>query len=272
AEELIDGGAIWANTAAEVAAKSDLVITMLPTPRHVADVVSGPGGVLEGIADGGTWIDMSTSVPEVANAVRGSTSARGLHILDAPVSGMSVGAANGKLQIFVGGDAADVGRLRPVFEAMGDPERILHVGAHGAGYAVKLMINQLWFSHLVATAEVMAVGVSAGVDLGVLRDALVASPANSNFVEHDVLSILENGDYDEGFAMALACKDLGLSVDLARSVGISVELSAIVEQVFRRARNIHGDRAGEMTPFRLYEDMVGTPLRLVPVEEKVVAR
>ncbi|MCU1582683.1 MAG: 3-hydroxyisobutyrate dehydrogenase [Microbacteriaceae bacterium] len=272
AKELIDGGAIWATTAAEVAAKSDLVITMLPTPRHVADVVSGPGGVLEGIADGGTWIDMSTSVPEVANAVRGSTSSRGLHILDAPVSGMSVGAANGKLQIFVGGDAADVGRLRPVFEAMGDPERILHVGAHGAGYAVKLMINQLWFSHLVATAEVMAVGVSAGVDLGVLRDALVASPANSNFVEHDVLSILENGDYDEGFAMALACKDLGLSVDLARSVGISVELSAIVEQVFRRARNIHGDRAGEMTPFRLYEDLVGTPLRLVPVEEKVVAR
>jgi 3-hydroxyisobutyrate dehydrogenase len=91
-------------------------------------------------------------------------------------------------------------------------------------------------------------------------------------VEHDVLSILENGDYDEGFALALACKDLGLSVDLARSVGISVELSAIVEQVFRRARNIHGDRAGEMTPFRLYEDMVGTPLRLAEVEEKVVAR
>ncbi len=272
AEELIDGGAIWANTAAEVAAKSDLVITMLPTPRHVADAVSGPGGVLEGIADGGTWIDMSTSVPEVANAVRGSTSSRGLHILDAPVSGMAVGAARGMLQIFVGGDAADVELLRPVFEAMGDPERILHVGAHGAGYAVKLMINQLWFSHLVATAEVMAVGVSAGVDLGVLRNALVASPANSNFVEYDVLSILENGDYDEGFAMALACKDLGLSVDLARSVGISVELSAIVEQVFRRARNIYGDRAGEMTPFRLYEDMVGTPLRLAPVEEKVVAR
>jgi 3-hydroxyisobutyrate dehydrogenase len=272
AEELIDGGAIWATTAAEVAAKSDLVITMLPTPRHVADAVSGPGGVLEGIADGGTWIDMSTSVPEVANAVRVSTSSRGLHILDAPVSGMSVGASSGMLQIFVGGDAADVARLRPVFEAMGDPERILHVGAHGAGYAVKLMINQLWFSHLVATAEVMAVGVSAGVDLGVLREALVASPANSNFVEHDVLSILENGDYDEGFALALACKDLGLSVDLARSVGISVELSAIVEQVFRRARNIHGDRAGEMTPFRLYEDMVGTPLRLAPVEEKVVAR
>lgn len=262
AEDLIAGGATWAATASEVAAKSDLVITMLPTPRHVADAVSGPGGILEGIRDGGTWIDMSTSVPEVADAVRTATASRGLHILDAPVSGMSVGAARGMLQIFVGGDAADVERLRPVFEAMGDPERILHVGGHGAGYAVKLMINQLWFSHLVATAEVLAVGVRAGVDLGVLRDALVASPANSNFVERDVLSILEDGDYDEGFALALACKDLGLSVDLARSVGVSVELSGLVEQVFRRAKNTYGDRAGEMAPFQLYEELVGSPLRL----------
>ena len=164
AQDLIAGGAIWAESAAEVAAASDLIITMLPTPRHVADAVSGPGGVLEGIADGGTWIDMSTSVPEVANAVRATTAARGLHILDAPVSGMSVGAAKGMLQIFIGGEP-DVARLRPVFEAMGDPERILHVGAHGAGYAVKLMINQFWFSHLVATAEVLAVGVKAGVEL-----------------------------------------------------------------------------------------------------------
>ena len=267
AAELIAGGAIWADSAAQVAASSDLVITMLPTPRHVADAVSGPGGVLEGIRDGGTWIDMSTSVPEVAEAVRAATADRGLHVLDAPVSGMSVGAANGMLQIFIGGDADDVTRLRPVFEAMGDPERILHVGGHGAGYAVKLMINQLWFSHLVATAEVLAVGVKAGVDLGVLRDALVASPANSNFVEHDVLSILEHGDYDEGFALALACKDLGLSIDLARSVNVPVELSGLVDQVFRRAKASYGDRAGEMAPFQLYEDLVGTPLRLQPAEE-----
>ena len=267
AAELIAGGAIWADSAAQVAASSDLVITMLPTPRHVADAVSGPGGMLEGIRDGGTWIDMSTSVPEVADAVRAATADRGLHVLDAPVSGMSVGAANGMLQIFIGGDADDVTRLRPVFEAMGDPERILHVGGHGAGYAVKLMINQLWFSHLVATAEVLAVGVKAGVDLGVLRDALVASPANSNFVEHDVLSILEHGDYDEGFALALACKDLGLSIDLARSVNVPVELSGLVDQVFRRAKASYGDRAGEMAPFQLYEDLVGTPLRLQPAEE-----
>jgi len=262
AEDIVAGGAAWRDTAAEVAAHSDVVITMLPTPRHVADVVNGPSGILAGIPDGGTWVDMSTSVPEVADRVRATQGHRGLHVLDAPVSGMSVGAANGLLQIFAGGEAVDYRRLRPVFEAMGDPERILHVGGHGAGYAVKLMINQLWFSHLVATAEVLAVGVRAGVELGVLRDALVASPANSNFVEHDVNGILNDGDYDEGFAIALACKDLGLSIDLARSVGVPTELSALVEQVYRRARASYGDSAGEMTPVKLYEDLIGHELRL----------
>ncbi|TQO18546.1 3-hydroxyisobutyrate dehydrogenase [Rhodoglobus vestalii] len=270
ATELLAHGAIWANTPAEVAASSDLVITMLPTPRHVDVVVNGPDGLLVGMADGGTWIDMSTSVPEVAEGVRARHAARNLHILDAPVSGMSVGAFSGMLQIFIGGEAEDVVRLRPVFEAMGDPERILHVGPAGTGYAVKLMINQLWFSHLVATAEVLAVGVRAGVNLEVLRASIVASPANSNFVQNDVLAILDYGDYDEGFAIALACKDLGLSMDLARSVGVPTELSAVVEQVFRRAKAQYGDLAGEMSPVKLYEDLIGTPLRREPQLEVVV--
>lgn len=262
AEQLLAEGAVWADTAAEVAGQSDLVITMLPTPRHVAEVLNGPDGLLAGLPDGGTWIDMSTSVPEVADRVRATSAHLGLHVLDAPVSGMSVGAANGMLQIFVGGEVEDFARVLPVLTAMGDPERILHVGGHGAGYAVKLMINQLWFSHLVATAEVLSVGVRAGVELDVLRDALVASPANSNFVEKDVTSILRDGDYDEGFAIALACKDLGLSIDLARSVGVPTELSALVEQIYRRARARYGDRAGEMTPVKLYEDLIGRDLRL----------
>ncbi len=265
ADQLVANGAEWADTAAEVAAATDLVITMLPTPRHVDTVVNGPTGILAGIADGGTWVDMSTSVPEVAQRVRADHAHRNLRILDAPVSGMSVGAASGMLQIFVGGDEADVARLRPVFEAMGDPERILHVGAAGTGYAVKLMINQLWFSHLVATAEVLAIGVKAGVDLAVLRNSLIASPANSNFVQNDVLSILDHGDYDEGFAIALACKDLGLSIDLARSVGAPSELSALVEQIYRRARAQYGDLAGEMSPVKLYEDLIGVDLRLETV-------
>jgi 3-hydroxyisobutyrate dehydrogenase len=260
--EAVASGAEAAESPAAVAAATDVVITMLPTPAVVSEVLHAPAGILAGLPDGGTWIDMSTSVPAVADEVRRRHGDRGIVVIDAPVSGMSVGAANGCLQIFIGGDAAEVEKWRPVFEAMGDPDRILHVGGHGAGYATKLMINQLWFSHLVATAEVLAVGVQAGVRLDVLRSALIASPANSNFLERDVLSILEQGDYDEGFAIALACKDLGLSVDLARSVGVPVELSSLVEQVYRRARASYGDRAGEMTPFQLYEDLVGHPLRL----------
>ncbi|GEP34124.1 3-hydroxyisobutyrate dehydrogenase [Nocardioides szechwanensis] len=261
-EEYAALGAEVGASPAAVAAASDAVITMLPTPAIVSEVVNGPDGILAGLRDGGTWIDMSTSVPAVADDVRRRTAGRGIVVLDAPVSGMAVGAASGRLQIFVGGDAEEVERWRPVLEAMGDPDRILHVGSHGAGYAAKLMINQLWFSHLVATAEVLAVGVKAGVRLDVLRSALIASPANSNFLERDVLSILEHSDYDEGFAIALACKDLGLATDLAAAVGVPVELSALVGQVYRRARASYGDQAGEMTPFQLYEDLLGHPLRL----------
>jgi 3-hydroxyisobutyrate dehydrogenase len=261
ADSLIANGATWANTPREVAEQSDVVVTMLPTPKHVDIVAMGENGILSGINDGGYWVDMSTSVPEVTARAR-EVSKRKIHILDAPVSGMSVGANNGTLQIFVGGTEEQFKVLKNVFEGMGDKERILHVGVAGAGYAVKLMINQLWFSHLVATAEVLAIGVKAGVDLEVLRQSLIKSPANSNFLENDVLSVLKNSDYDEGFAIALACKDLGLSVDLARSVGVPVELSSLVEQIYRRAKSQYGDKAGEMTPMKLYEDLIGQELRI----------
>lgn len=262
AATLIANGAVWADTAKAVAEQSDVVITMLPTPKHVDLVATGPNGILSGLPEGGWWVDMSTSVPEVTDRARRDWAAKGFHIVDAPVSGMSVGAQNGTLQIFVGSTADEYSALRPVFEGMGDKERILHVGKHGAGYAVKLMINQLWFSHLVATVEVLAVGVKAGVELETLRQSLIASPANSNFLQNDVLSVLKNSDYDEGFAIALACKDLGLSVDLARSVGVPVELSSLVEQIYRRAKAQYGDLAGEMTPMKLYEDLIKQELRI----------
>jgi 3-hydroxyisobutyrate dehydrogenase len=239
-----------------------VVITMLPTPRHVADVLLGPDGLLDGLSPGAIWIDMSTSVPEVADRVRALAGPRQVAVLDAPVSGMAAGAAAGSLQIFVGGDAEHYRRVRPVLEAMGDPDRIMHVGGNGAGYTVKLMINLLWFGHLAATAEVLTIGVRAGVDLATLRQCLLASPAASNFVERDVLSVLERGDYDDSFALALACKDLGLAVDLARQTGVPAELSALVEQIYRRARAQYGDDGGEMLPIKLLEDVTSTPLRM----------
>jgi 3-hydroxyisobutyrate dehydrogenase len=259
---LLAGGAAWAESPRAAGAGRELVITMLPTPRHVEEVLLGPDGLLDGLAPGTVWIDMSTSVPAVADRVRALAGPRGVAVLDAPVSGMAAGAKAGTLQIFVGGDHATYLRVRPVLEAMGDAKRILHVGGNGAGYTVKLMINLLWFSHLTASAEVLTVGVRAGVDLAVLRQCLLASPAASHFLDADVLGVLERGDYDESFALALACKDLGLAVDLARDVGVPAEVSALVEQIYRRARAQYGDTGGEMLPVKLLEDLTGTPLRL----------
>ena len=253
-------GATWAASPRETGQDRDVVITMLPRPEHVEQVLLGSDGLLSGMAPGSVWIDMSTSIPAVADRVRGQ--AGPVNVLDAPVSGMAAGAKAGTLQIFVGGDEAVYDRVRPLLAAMGDPDRILYVGGNGAGYTVKLMINLLWFAHLVATAEVLSIGTQAGVDLATLRRCLLASPAASNFLENDVLSVLDNGDYDESFALALACKDLGLAVDLAGQVGVPVEVSAVVEQIYRRARAQYGDDGGEMLPVKLYEDLTRAQLRL----------
>jgi len=259
---LLAAGAAWAASPRETGAGRDVVITMLPTPQHVADVLLGPDGLLDGLAPGAVWTDMSTSVPEVADRVRALAEPRQVAVLDAPVSGMAAGAKAGTLQIFVGGDAATFQRVRPLLEAMGNPGKIMHVGGNGAGYTVKLMINLMWFAHLTASAEVLTVGVRAGVDLATLRRCLLASPAASNFLERDVLSVLERGDYDDSFALALACKDLGLAVDLARRTGVPAEVSALVEQIYRRARAQYGDHGGEMLPIKLLEDLTSTRLRL----------
>jgi 3-hydroxyisobutyrate dehydrogenase len=260
AAELEAAGARWAASPRGTGKDRDVVITMLPRPEHVEQVLLGPDGLLSGMAPGSVWIDMSTSIPAVADRVRAQ--AGPVRVLDAPVSGMAAGAKAGMLQIFVGGDQAVYERVRPLLEAMGDPDRILYVGGNGAGYTVKLMINLLWFAHLVATAEVLSIGTQAGVDLATLRRCLLASPAASNFLENDVLSVLDNGDYDESFALALACKDLGLAVDLAGQVGVPVEVSAVVEQIYRRARAQYGDDGGEMLPVKLYEDLTRSQLRL----------
>ena len=96
------------------------------------------------------------------------------------------------------------------------------------------------------------------------KRAVLTSAAASHFLEHDVLSVLERGDFDESFALALACKDLGLAVDLARQTGVPAEMTAMVEQIYRRARAQYGDAGGQLLPMKLIEDLTATPLRLTP--------
>lgn len=264
---LLEAGASWAGSPRESGANRDVVITMLPGPSQVEEVLLGPGGLLAGLAAGATWIDMSTSVPGMADKVRAIAGSSGVAILDAPVAGGITGARAGTLQIFVGGATEDYLRLRPLLGVMGDQERILHVGSHGAGYTVKLMLNLLWFASVTLTAEALTIGVRAGVDVATLRRSLLTSAAASHFLEHDVLSVLERGDFDDSFALALACKDLGLAVDLARQTGVPAEMSAMVEQIYRRARAQYGDEGGQMLPMKLLEDLTSTQLRLSSPQE-----
>lgn len=263
---LLAAGASWAGSPREAGVDRDVVITMLPGPNQVEEVVLGPHGLLAGLPAGAIWIDMSTSVPAVMDRVL-TIAESPAAVLDAPVAGAVTGARDGTLQIFVGGATEEYLRVWPLLEAMGDPERILHVGPHGAGYTVKLMLNLLWFANVALTAEALTIGVRAGVDVATLRRSLLTSAAASHFLEHDVLSVLERGDFDDSFPLALACKDLGLAVDLARQTGVPAEMSAMVEQIYRRARAHYGDQGGQLLPMKLLEDLTATPLRLPEPQE-----
>jgi 3-hydroxyisobutyrate dehydrogenase len=259
---LRDAGARAAGSVAECAEGAEALITMLPAPPQVEQVLLGPGGAIAGLEPGSVAIDMSTSSTAVGGRVAAAASERGIDVLDAPVAGQSIGAKAGTLAIYVGGDEAVFERARPLLEAMGDPDRIFHLGPSGAGYTVKLLLNLLWFIQSVAVGEALTVGVRAGVPLDRLHAALVGSPANSVFLERDVRMVLDDGDYDDAFPMRLVTKDLGLAVELARDTGVPVELTALVEQIHRRARVLYGDDAGEISAVRLYEDLAGVSLRL----------
>jgi 3-hydroxyisobutyrate dehydrogenase len=257
-------GARAAESVADCVRDAEILLTSLPGPPQVEAVLCGAGGgesAIAAMAPGSLVVDMSTSSLEVGRRARAAADAAGIGLLDAPVAGQTIGAEAGTLAIYAGGEPEAFARALPVLEAMGDPQRIFLLGPGGCGYAVKLLLNLTWFIQAVATAEALTIGVKAGVDLRNLHTALVASPANSVFLERDVLPLLERGDYDDGFAMKLVTKDLGLAIDLARDVGVPVELSSLVEQVHRRARAVYGDEAGEMSAVRLYEDLAGVELR-----------
>jgi 3-hydroxyisobutyrate dehydrogenase len=254
-------GAQPAGSVAECVAEAEILITSLPGPPQVQQVLCGQDGAIAALPHGALIVEMSTSSLEAGRAALTAARAHGCDFVDAPVAGQTIRAEAGTLDIYAGGSRKAFHRALPVLETIGDPSRIFHVGPSGSGYAVKLLLNLMWFEHAVATAEALAVGVKAGVDLEKLHTALVHSPANSHFIERDVRMVLDRGDYDEGFTMNLVTKDLGLAVDLARDVGVATEMAALVEQIHRRARAAYGDNSGEMSAIRLYEDLAQMQLR-----------
>jgi 3-hydroxyisobutyrate dehydrogenase len=222
----------------------------------------GTEGALATMRPGSAWVDMSSSNITTARRVIDAAGSNRFAMLDAPVTGGVMGAQEGTLQIFVGGEKEVFERHLPVLKAMGDSDRIFHVGGRGAGYAVKLCLNLLFFIHVAASAEVLTLGTKAGVDLDVLHRLLVGSGASSRFLERDMLSVFE-GDYREYFRLALACKDLSLAVELGRENGVPLEISALVEQIHRRALAQYGD-GGQLLAVKLLEDLTQISLRHNP--------
>ena len=270
ADDIVVRGATWADSAADVAAQVDVLITVLPGPVQVRDTMIGSGGALARMRRGSTFIDMSTSSVDVAHELMDAAGPLGVSVMEAPVSFVArapIGSsrASASLQIFVGGTRDDFERHLPLFRALcGIPEQIVHAGPNGAGYAIKVLLNVLWFIHAAGTAEVLAVASRLGVDLRVVQRALCDSPAQSNFLQYDVKSVFERGDYDDGFTMDLVCKDIQLAVGLGEQAGIDVQVSRLVEQIHRRALDAYGPKSGEMSVVKLYEDASGTAWRLPP--------
>ncbi len=261
--ERVPAGARLAASVAHCAAAVDLLITMLPGPRQVEDVLLGVDGAIASMAPGSLVVDMSTSSAVVGHRVAAAAAARSIAVIDAPVAD-ALRAAEGRLHIFVGGDAVAVARARPVLETMGDPAGIVHVGPHGAGYAVKLLVNLQWFVHAAAAAEAMVVGVRAGIDLRALHEIFAAGPARSSFLEHEALEVLVDGSYGERFPLGLVTKDLALALELAGDTGVPTPVSQRTRELYDQARFQLGDGAGEMGVLQLLEEITHTPLRFTP--------
>lgn len=267
-------GARWANSPRQCAAGADAVITSLPGPPEVEAVLTGAAGVLAGLRAGATWIDMSTNNPEVLKRLAEKAAAKGANALDAPVTGAVDGAIRGTLTIFVGGEKKVLKAHRPLLRAMG--KKIVHTGPLGTGQAVKLVTNFLWFVNATAIGEALVLGVRAGVDPLLLWKAIKLSAGRSWVAEHDVPSIFA-GHYDPSFTLDLCLKDLGLIRSLGRSLDVPLEVAALVERTFGRARKKYGGRMGELHVVKLLEDATGTSLEVpgdwpAPWEERPPAR
>jgi 3-hydroxyisobutyrate dehydrogenase len=258
-QAVLQCGGRWRATLAEVAADADLLITMLPGPREVSEVMA-ESGVLAAMLPTAVWIDMSSSRPAAGRELATAARVRGVGVLDAPVGGGVPAARTGKLQIFVGGDAAVLDRCRPVMEALADSQRIIHVGANGAGYTVKLLVNLLWFGQAVATSEALLLARRAGLDLDVLRQTLATSAASTAFIRDDLGALLD-GDYLTSFGLDRCCEELTAVADLARELGVPSQLTQVVERTYQRALRRFGPVDGEPMAVALLEEEAGLWLR-----------
>jgi len=260
-QDVIDAGAKLASSPRAVATASDMVITMLPNSPEVDEVVSGPNGIFEGAHKKLIIIDMSTIAPTTSRMLAQLASTRGIHFLDAPVSGGSQGAADGTLTIMVGGDSEIFEQARPVLEAMGNKENIFHVGPNGAGETVKIVNNVLVGAIAAATSEALVLGVKSGVNVDMMTKVISASSGASWQLSNQFPLRAFNGSFQPGFMTDLLRKDLGLALELATENTIPTPLTALAHQMYEMASAEGYGHEDYTSLLKVLERMTGVEVR-----------
>ncbi|MDX1432046.1 MAG: NAD(P)-dependent oxidoreductase [Gammaproteobacteria bacterium] len=258
AEPLLAAGASFADSPEALARAVDLVITCLPSPRAVSEVMESGDGVIAGLTPGKIWLEMSTTDAAEVGRLAALVEARGAVALDAPVSGGCHRAATGNISIFVGGERSAFEAIMPALSAMG--RRILHTGPIGSASVLKVVTNYLCSVHLVALGEAMTVARQAGIDLATAYEAIRISSGNS-FVHETESQVILNGSYNINFTMDLVVKDMTLFDALARRLNVPLEISPLVLEIFEDARSRYGERAWSSMVVKRLEDACGIELR-----------
>ena len=240
-ERLTAAGAQAAATAADAVQNVDVVISMLPASKHVESLYLGEAGLLSKIAPGTLIIDSSTIAPESTRKVADAANARGLSMIDAPVSGGVAGAQGGTLTFIVGGSDTALAQARPLLEAMG--KNIFHAGDAGAGQVAKICNNMLLSVLMSGTAEALQLGVNNGLDPSVLSDIMRKSSGGNWALEvyNPYPGVMETApasrDYEGGFLVDLMIKDLGLAMASALDTGTATPMGSLARSLY----DAHGD-------------------------------
>ena len=238
-DELAREGAKKAASPQEVASLAEVVITMLPDSPDVETVVAGEHGVFAGARSGSLLIDMSTISPIVARRLAKEAEARGLTMLDAPVSGGEAGAINAALSIMVGGSVAGFERALPIFQAIG--KNIVHIGDAGAGQVTKAANQVVVGLTIAAVSEALTLAEQAGVDPAKVRQALLGGFAQSKILDAHGQRMLDR-NFKPGFRIRLHEKDLSIALATGKEYGVPLVLTAIVDQMMNSMKaNGKGD-------------------------------
>ena len=257
-DELAAQGAQKAASPAAAARACPIVITCVSDTPDVEAVVLGPEGVREGLQEGGLLVDCSTISPQATIRIAERIREKGAHMLDAPISGGSEGAAQGTLSIMVGGDAAQFERARPCLEAMGST--ITHVGEQGAGQTVKLVNQILVVGNCVAMCEALLFAQAGGVDLQKTFDAISQGAAGSWMFANRAPQIMQR-DWTPGFTVGLQQKDLRLVLAAADQMGVPVPITAQIFNLYRTLEAQGLSEEGNHALIKALESLSGLEVR-----------